>query len=133
MIAPVPPDWRVPTHRDGEPISPEVRQVLYDLSLIGLSAEVYGLAQEVETLEKLLRLLAAPEGRTAANFWAVREWIDRSGEWGESSDHAPDELITLYEELGWVGADEHAEENGTTPEQLLERLARFRRNAGLGG
>jgi hypothetical protein len=108
-----------------------VRQLLYDLSLIGRSPEVHGLALEVDTLEQLLRELASPEGRTPANCWAVREWIDRSGEMGESSDHAPDEIIDLYEDMGWLGDDDVTVEWETTPEMLLERIVRFRHSAGL--
>jgi hypothetical protein len=130
MIAPV-PDWFFPQHPEGEPISPDVRQLLYDLSLIGRSPEVHGLDLEVATLDRLLRLLASPRGRTATNFWALREWIDRSSEMGESSDHAPDALIDLYAEMGWIGDDELDVENGTTPEDLLERLVRFRQSEGL--
>jgi hypothetical protein len=126
MIAPVPDNWFIPTAKDGTPILPLVRQLLYDLSLIGRSPEVYGLSLEVDTLEQLFRLLASPEGRSATNCWAVREWIDRSGEMGETSDHAPDELIDIYEEMAWIDDFEASQEAGTTPEQLLERLRLFR-------
>lgn len=128
MIAPVPADWTVPTEKDDTPISPDVRQLLYDLSLIGRSPEVYGLALEVAALEQLFRVLLSPEGRNSANFWAVREWIDRSGEMGETSDYAPDELINIYEEMGWIDDSESSQESGTTPEQLLARLLRFRQS-----
>src|SRR5437763_380389 len=120
MLAPVPADWHIPPQKDQEPISPSVRQLLYDLSLIGRSPEVNSLALEVATLEELFRLLGLPEGRTSGNFWAVREWIDRSGEMEENSDHAPDELIDIYGEMGWIDDSATARENGTTPEQLLE-------------
>jgi hypothetical protein len=131
MIAPVPADWYIPQHHGGQRVSPQVRQLLYDLSLIGLSPQVHGLTLEVDTLGQLLRLLASPAGRAAANCWAVRGWIDRGGKMGENSDHAPDALIDIYYDMGFIGNDERAVENGTTPEQLLERLVRFRHDEGL--
>jgi hypothetical protein len=129
-IPPVPVDWWLSDQMAGEPVSPSVRQLLYELSCIGRSPDVYSLAQEVDTLESLFRLLASPEGQARANFRAVTEWIDRSGEMGEDSDHAPDELIDIYQEMGYIGA-ESTEEWGCTPGQLLERLLRFRRQEGL--
>jgi hypothetical protein len=126
MIAPIPADWWLPAEKEGRPVSPGVRQLLYDLSLIGRSPEAHGLALEIDTLEQLLRLLASPEGGTEESFWAVREWINRSGEMGESSDHAPDGLIDLYEEMGVLDASELSREGGMTPGQLLARLHRVR-------
>jgi hypothetical protein len=50
---------------------------------------------------------------------------------GENSDHAPDELIDLYWDMGYLDSAERLAEGGVTPEELLARLQRFREKAGL--
>lgn len=46
----------------------------------------------------------------------------------ETSDYAPDKLINIYEEMGWIDDSESSQKSGTTPEQLLARLLRFRQS-----
>ena len=122
------PAWQLPESKDGEPVSPRLRQLLSELSAISQEPDKFSLGQEVAVVESLLRFLASVEGRTEANFWAVRMWNVYSG---DSTDYAPDALNDIYGDLDLVVVAAEDAEGGTTPEQLLERLQQFKREEGI--
>jgi len=122
------PAWQIPESKDGEPVSPELRKMLSRLSAISREPDKFSLAEELAACKTLLRFLAS-EGGTHANLWAVCMWCAYAD---DSTDHAPDALKDIYEDLGIVGIDAVDEKVGTTPAQLLERLLQLKRRVETG-
>jgi len=120
------PAWEIPESKDGEPVSPQLREMLSKLSAISREPEKFSLAQELAACESLLRFLAG-EGGTPANLWAVCMWCAYSD---DNTDYAPDALNDIYEALGIVGNDAIDEKVGCTPAQLLDRLLQFKHSLG---
>ena len=120
----------VARHRDGEPVSPDLRprlRAVYERS-ISKPFDCPGLKK---SLQDLLQYLVS-EGRTNANCWATDRFFGLSQGW--ERDWAEQELPESYHHvLAMMGEASHdtvkapdiARNFGCLPEQLLERVMRL--------
>jgi len=112
---------------DGEPVSPELAPMLLAVYQ-ELAAAPTHLATLRDSIERLLRFLTTPAGRTNANCWATDMFFCLGEGWGDVDwDHIPDELGDILGEMGGALHDTVqdpaiAENFEATPEQLLRKL-----------
>ena len=112
---------------DGEPISPELAPMLLAIYQ-ELAATPPHLGTLRDSIERLLRFLTTPAGRTNANCWATDLFFCLGEGWGDVTwDHIPAELGDILGDMGGALHDTVqdpaiAENFEATPEQLLRKL-----------
>lgn len=123
------PTPRIKEIVDGEPVSPEVRELLwavYDEVL----RDPTNVRQLRESIRRVLMFLSSPEGRTNANCGAVDLFFAIRDEWARDLEHLPSGYQELLSRLGEALHDtvrhpESAANFENTPEQLLAELDRI--------
>jgi hypothetical protein len=123
------PTPRIKEIVDGEPVSPEVREVLwavYDEVL----RDPTNVRQLRESIRRVLMFLSSPEGRTNANCWAVDLFFAIRDEWERDLEHLPSGYQELLSNMGEAVHDtvlrpDTAANLENTPEQLLAQLDRI--------